>query len=310
MSIVFNISFRKVILYLLYYSQNRIFFCKAVLKKCDAKDGVIDGILTDPTQCNIDPAVDLPRCINKVNNQNCFTSTQIQALEKIYQGVNVNGKLYYPGIMPGAENEPNSWPQWILGSPNQAPGTGAHSSSPNLSAFSAETFLEYFTFSNPTFDFHHFNFHNPQHIAAQLATGKIFDALNPDISAFKSRGGKLILIHGWNDPVISPLATIHYYNEVVKKMGGIKQTKNYIRLFMSPGMLHCGDGPGVTPFDNLTPLENWVEKGIAPDSIIATNIAKNMTRPLCPYPQKAVLNAGQDPTKKSVTDKAENFHCK
>jgi feruloyl esterase len=157
--------------------------------------------------------------------------------------------------------------------------------------------------------------------AADEKTAQILNATEANLVAFKNRGGKLILYHGWNDPAISALNTINYYDEVVGKMGGA-ETEAFVRLYMVPGMQHCFGGPGPDSFgqggpaakdaqQNVEPaLEQWVEKGIAPNVIVAakdeggdpSNGAK-MTRPLCPYPQIAKYKGKGD------TNDAGNFAC-
>jgi feruloyl esterase len=117
------------------------------------------------------------------------------------------------------------------------------------------------------------------------------DAVNPDLSKFKSSGGKLLITHGWSDTGITPETSIWYYESVLKKMG--KSQSDWMRLFMAPGMGHCGGGPGVNTFDSIRTLEKWVEQGIAPNTMLGTG-AKGMTRPLCPYPQFAEYKGSGD----------------
>jgi feruloyl esterase len=158
--------------------------------------------------------------------------------------------------------------------------------------------------------------------AATEKTAAALDATNPDLSAFRAHGGKLILYHGWNDPAIPALNTVDYYQNVIAKMGRA-DTDSFARLYMIPGMQHCGGGPGPDSFgafvgslpddpqrNILVSLENWVEKGTAPATIIATKTgegnppgAATMTRPLCPYPQSAKYKGSGDPAS------AENFEC-
>jgi feruloyl esterase len=138
----------------------------------------------------------------------------------------------------------------------------------------------------------------------------LFNAVNPDLGPFKARGGKLIHYHGWSDPDITPLNSINYYESVVKAQGdeahGLSRTREFYRMFMVPGMWHCAGGPGATSFDMIEPLNNWVEKGIAPDQVLATRMANGAlqrTRPLCPYPQEAQWKGI------GSTDDAANFVC-
>ena len=131
------------------------------------------------------------------------------------------------------------------------------------------------------------------------------DSGNPDLSAFKGRGGKLLTYHGWNDPAISALSSINYYSSVLAKMGSDQE--NWYRLFLKPGMGHCRGGPGPDQFTALAALERWRETGTAPEHILATHVANNrveMTRPLCPYPQVAHYKGA------GSTNDAANFTCK
>jgi feruloyl esterase len=176
----------------------------------------------------------------------------------------------------------------------------------------ADNVLRYMVFENPKWDFRTFDF-DKDVAFAQAKLGKILDAFDPDLTRFRQRGGKLLLYHGWNDPSISPLNTINYYESVVSFLRGAqnaqqaeKNAREFIRLFMVPGMLHCSGGPGPNTFDMLSALEDWVEHGRAPESVIAsrsTRGVKDRTRPLCVYPKVAVY------TGTGSTDDAANFVC-
>ncbi len=135
--------------------------------------------------------------------------------------------------------------------------------------------------------------------------GSALNAINPDLSAFRDRGGKLIMYHGFSDGFITPYNSIRYYNDVVATMG--EQTQQFARLFMVPGMGHCAGGPGATTFDPLSALERWVEQGIAPERIIGSHVNADMTvaftRPFCPYPQEARYSGS------GSIDDAANFVC-
>ena len=130
-------------------------------------------------------------------------------------------------------------------------------------------------------------------------------AISPDLSAFKARGGKLLMYHGWNDTAISAGNSINYYSSVLAKMG--QKQDNFVRLFMAPGMQHCGNGPGPNQVNYMGALERWREGSTAPDQLIASHVANNrvdMTRPLCPYPQVATYKGT------GSTNDAANFVCK
>ena len=153
--------------------------------------------------------------------------------------------------------------------------------------------------------------------------GEIYNATNPDLSQFQARGGKLILYHGWADPAISPFGTLAYYQAVEDTMGGLDKTQEFARLFMVPGMFHCSGGNAPSSFDMLGPIQEWVENGVAPDQIIATQYAESgnsggfanptaggasqgeviRTRPLCPFPQEQTYDGSGD-----IND-AASFKC-
>jgi feruloyl esterase len=133
---------------------------------------------------------------------------------------------------------------------------------------------------------------------ADNKVGPILDHINPDLTALKRRGGKLLQYHGWNDPAVSPLNSVSYFESVQKKMG---DTGAFYRLFMVPGMEHCVGGPGPNQFDKMSAIVDWVEKGNPPDRIVA--IRPGRTRPLCPYPKVAKYSGS------GSTDDAQNFVC-
>jgi feruloyl esterase len=139
--------------------------------------------------------------------------------------------------------------------------------------------------------------------------GPALDAVDPDLRRLEKKGSKLIVYHGWSDPDISPLNSIDYFESVVSFMqrrnehreDAAARANDFFRLFMVPGMQHCSGGPGPNTFDMLTALENWVEKGEAPERVIAARPGR--TRPLCVYPKVAVHTGGS-------TDEAANFECR
>ncbi len=282
----------------------------AVLAACDAQDGVTDGLLNDPRECHFDP--DTLLCKGD-DSDNCLTAPQVAALKKIYAGPrNSKGEQIFPGYVPGGEAGPQGWTSWITG---QAPEKSLQF------AFSTHFFAN-MVFDNSSWDYRTFNFDTD----VKLADDKEAEALNatdPNLRPFKGRGGKLIIYHGWNDAAIPPVNTINYYNSVEATMGS-HDTEAFLRLFMVPGMQHCAGGPGPNSFGQLgnpTPadpehnifsaLEQWVEKGIAPERITATKYVNDsnpaggikMTRPLCPYPQISKYKGTGD------TNDAANFVC-
>lgn len=263
---------------------------KAVAAACDNDDGMKDGLLNDPRGCRFDPKTLLCR---QGDSTDCLTEPQAEALKKIYLGpVDSRGNSIYPGFEPGGEEGPGGWVTWIgLGPGKDLQTQFATGFFTNM--IKAETPIDLKTISIEA--------------AVGLAAaqqGRTFNADSPDLRAFAARGGKLIMYHGWSDAALPPLGAINYY-EAVKAGLGKTRSDSFLRLFMVPGMQHCGGGPGPNSFgqagehsdprhDVQEALEQWVEKGAAPDQIIATKYNGNdhtqgvqMTRPLCPFPQVA-----------------------
>lgn len=282
----------------------------AALAACDANDGVKDGVIENPAQCRFDPA---PLLCKEENTEGCLTAPQVAALKKIYAGPrNSKGEQIMPGYSPGGEAEPGGWGLWITG---QAPKKGL------LYTFGTQ-FFSNMVFENASWDFKTFNLDRDMKIADDKLAADL-NATDADLRRFKARGGKLILYHGWSDAAIPPQSTINYYESVLKRMGQ-KDTARFLRLYMVPGMQHCGGGSGPNVFgqgavptkdaqyDIAAALERWVEEGVAPREIIATKYKTGQnpesgvlrTRPLCPYPQTANYKGS------SSSDDAANFVCK
>jgi feruloyl esterase len=280
----------------------------ATLAACDAADGVKDGVINDPPRCHFDPSVLL--CKGD-DSRACLTAPQVASLKKLYAGAeDSHGNQIFPGMMPGAEGGQGGWSLWLFGA---GPGE-------SLSSGFVENYFRYMVFEDPAWNVLTANIDTAEQTADEK-TAKALNAVNPDLRGFESRGGKLILYHGWNDAAISPLNTIGYYKSVTAAMGAEK-TKSFVRLYMVPGMQHCFGGPGATSFGQLgtttakgpehgifDALEQWVEKGSEPDEIIATKYdgtpaeRVQMTRPLCPYPQIAKYNGSGD------TNDYKSFAC-
>ncbi len=283
----------------------------AVMAACDAEDGVKDGILNDPRQCHFNPET----LLCKGNDaSDCLTAAQIAAVNKIYGGMtNSEGQKLFPGFMRGSEAGFGGWALWITGrAPEQS-----------IDFAFGNQFFKDFIFDNPSWDFRTLNYDADMKLTDRKMA-HILNATNPDLAKFDSRGGKLILYHGWSDAAIPPLNTVNYYESVAARMGEQK-TKSFVRLYMVPGMQHCGGGTGVDSFGagpalNIDPehsmfssMEQWVEHGVAPKAIIAKKGANpfqpasgargKMTRPLCPYPQVAKYKGSGD------TNDAANFVC-
>ncbi|MGD0912427.1 MAG: tannase/feruloyl esterase family alpha/beta hydrolase [Terracidiphilus sp.] len=286
----------------------------AVLAQCDALDGVSDGILNDPRQCEFDPAS--IECKNGEDTGQCLTGPQVTSLKAIYGGVkDEHGRTLFPGYLPGAEEGQNGWGTWITG---PAPGRSL------MAAFGSGYYSD-MVYQKSDWDMKSFSLETGLPLAAEK-TAHALNSTDPNLKPFYSHGGKLIIYHGWNDPAIPALSTVNYYQSVIDKLGQGK-SQSFVRLYMVPGMQHCAGGPGPDEFGQSpssnpdphynarTALELWVEKGTAPSSIIATKTAAAppgagnsqaapaITRPLCPFPQVAQYKGSGD------TNSAENFGC-
>ncbi|HXE63023.1 MAG TPA: tannase/feruloyl esterase family alpha/beta hydrolase [Bryobacteraceae bacterium] len=255
---------------------------RAVIARCDAMDGVKDGLIDDPRRCHFDPATLLCK---SVDGPECLTARQAAAVRKVYDGA-INPRTHeriFPGWVPGTEAgwrgyfvghaEParvDFWRLWLFGDLKWAPAT---------------------------FDFDR----DVQWADEELAETS---ALNADLRPFRANQGKLILYQGWADPVVPPEDTIQYFDAVQRAVGG--RSSDFARLFMVPGMGHCQGGPGPSVFDPLAALDAWVTKDAAPDRIVAAHRVAgkiDRTRPLCPYPQVARRQGNGD------IDDAASFAC-
>ena len=280
---------------------------RAVVQACDAQDGVSDGILNDPRKCDFKPAT--LQC-NGADSATCLTASQVTAVKKLYEGAHDSqGHQIFPGFLPGAEEGRGGWGLWITG---PKPGESL------LFAFGKGYFAD-MLYEKPDWDFRSAKM--DQVVAdADKKSATIFNATDANLKPLTSRGGKLIMYHGWNDAGISALNSVNYYSEVVKTLGA-QQASRSIRLYMEPGVQHCAGGVGPDNFGQFgapapddahrnvaLALEQWVEKGSAPADIVAGKYedeskAPKMTRPLCPYPQVAKYKGSGD------TNDASNFSC-
>jgi feruloyl esterase len=259
---------------------------KAALDACDKLDGVQDGIIDDPRRCHFDPQV--LECTGP-DAPTCLTTAQVEAARKIYAGPKNprTGKQVFPGLEPGSEL-----------------GWNAEAGGPQPMSIPL-TYFKYVLFKNPDWQWQTLNFDQDVALADRL-DGDILNAINPNLKAFKAHGGKLLMYHGWNDNLITPIESVNYYDSVVKTMGGAAKTQDFARLFMIPGMGHCQGGPGPDVFDKVGILEQWVEQSAAPDKISASHLTHgvvDMTRPLCPYPEVARWKGSDS------TNDAANFAC-
>jgi feruloyl esterase len=258
---------------------------RAVIDACDALDGVTDGLLENPLGCTFDPAN--LQC-KGADTSACLTKPQVDTARLMYSSpVNPASKRAISGLAAGSEL---GWTD--LGWTASARATG-------LDQF------RYIVFGDPSWTVQRFDF-EADVVRAESRDRNTINALDPNLRPFIRGGGRLIQYHGWSDPQISPLNSTQYYTRVIDALGGADQVRGAYRLFMAPGMGHCGGGEGPNTFDMLGALERWVEEGAAPDAVMAsrvTNGAVIRTRPLCPYPQVAVYKGT------GSTDEAASFAC-
>ncbi len=265
----------------------------AVLKACDALDGVTDGVIADPLHCKFDPGQ--IECTRGRNDSTCLTAAQVETARRLYAPL-TNTRTHailFPRLLPGSESA------WDAG--------GADPGSPAVLSRFPSIFAD-LVFQDPHWDYRTVTI--DQLVArADHSNIALTNAVDPNLRPFFAHGGKLIQYHGWADPDISPLSSVDYYLSVARTMGGTSRIAEDYRLFMVPGMNHCRGGDGTDQFaaPMLTALEQWVEHGRAPDRIIASRIRDgrvDRTRPLCPYPEVAVYKGSGN------TNVAANFACR
>jgi hypothetical protein len=279
----------------------------AVLKSCDAQDGLADGLITDPRTCNFKP--ESLKCAGP-DGPDCLTGAELETVNAIHGDLKGPSGRMLVRFPLGHEDGASGWQAWVTGASapeRRADGTLTLTGRMPAGYSFQDGYLKYLAFdgADGTFDWRTFNFDRDGSKLQPFMDE--FSPTNPDLSKLRARGGKLILYHGWADPALSALGTIAYYDDVVKKAGDRGQSDRFVELFMVPGMHHCqGTGPGPNTFDMLTALDAWVEHGIAPSRVIASHVSNRIvdrSRPLCPYPQVAkYLGRGS-------VDQAENFQC-
>jgi hypothetical protein len=305
---------------------------KAVLAQCVGQDGGVktDVFLNDPRDCHFDPAA--VQCVAGQDPTTCLSSAQVRAARKIYRGPHdpATGELIFPGYEPGSESNPSNWPAWITGASRDA--DLSNSTGQALQLFFGNGFFGYFVFDDPNWDFRTLNFTSDVALTDENL-GPILNATDPDLRPLNKHGAKVIHYVGWADSAIAPANSVNYYDSVRAELAGVdagrqkgdrwEEIWEFYRLFMVPGMAHCGGGDGPNAFGNgtsngpvidadhdlLKALEGWVEQGVAPEKIIATHYVNNtpasgvqFQRPLCPFPQVARYTVG-DPTN------ADSFKC-
>jgi feruloyl esterase len=272
----------------------------AVIDQCDATDGTVDGFISLPRNCTVDVAA-LPGCENGDSGV-CFTAAERAVLQKWYAGPSDSaGQALYPGMPAGSERY---WAVWFLDRSDRVAGGNALGGDYARYLGFEEGAPDDYTALDFDFD------HDPARLEV---TGRQLNAMDPDLSAFRDAGGKFLMWHGWQDPLVLPDQSVSYYENVLDELGGPAEVDGFFRLFMIPGQGHCWELPSAAPdqFDPITTLENWVEKGQAPNQLIATapepETARVPATAICPYPALPVyLTGDQDSPAESC---AESSSC-
>jgi feruloyl esterase len=291
---------------------NLTLLTKSAVAACGAKANGLksDPFISDPLTCDLDPA---SLTCKGAAADDCLTPEQVETAKAIYLGpADENGKALYYGELPGSEAGPFNW--GFLEAPGNAPGE------PGFDGLFKWVF-------GPKWDWRSFDAQRDM-VKVDSALGEALNgAVTGSVAKFHDRGGKLILFQGWADPIVPIGQTVKYYKDLMSKFGGEAKSQEFARLFMVPGMGHCGFGTGPNHFDSsafggaqppsldpehdmFSALSHWVEDGVAPTQVIATafvggDISKGvaMQRPLCPYPQRAWYKGEGD------TNAAASFVC-
>jgi Tannase and feruloyl esterase len=250
----------------------------ALMQRCDSKDGLADGIISDPMACTFDPDVLACGSDNSESSdpESCLSPQKIGAIKRAFAGpVTSKGVQVYPGFPYDSGIAETSFIRGIL-----APGVGIFG--PYPTAMTVDVDKEALTAAQP-----------------------LVDSMSTNLTTFSAHGGKIIFYHGVSDPWFSPLDTLNYYKSLAEINGGADAVSQWSKIYLVPGMGHCGGGPSLDQFDLLSAVVDWVEKGTAPQSVTATGKAfPGRSRPLCAYPKHAQYKGQGDP------QDAASFSCK
>ncbi len=261
--------------------EDRTLLANAVLAQCDAIDGLKDGIMNDPRDCDFDPG------------SLSLSPEKLAAIRAVYEGPqNAKGSVFH-GWPYGGEDENGGWGWWLAG-----PGQETEDAPPSAAFGFGVDLMRYMVQHDPNWSYEGFSFDGYRERVAVVESA--LSAKNPNLDEFREAGGKLLLYHGWSDSALSALATIDYVDAVYTRD---PTSREDVRLFLMPGVLHCAGGPGPWMVDYLDVIERWDSSDDAPDELIAAFMDESGARPLCAYPSKAYYVGGDDRT-------PSNFECR
>ena len=283
----------------------------AVMKQCDQLDGIKDGILNNPLTCDFDPSV---LACKDGQTESCLSSAQLEAARRIYEGLRIDGETVVPGYAPGAKIGVNGWTRWLTGGLSAAAeGTFQRGIepdaefpdpiTPNAHFAFGNSVMKYLVFHDPDWGYSTYDFATFRSDVAPVSS--TLDATDPNLDAFRKRGGKLLMFNGWRDMALTPLGTIAYYDQVVDRDASAVDD---VRLIMVPGMDHCFGGPGPSFVNWVDEIDRWIETGSAPNQVTAYWIDEGIqpagSRLACAYPDVLEYSGTGD------TRDASNFRCK
>lgn len=244
---------------------------KAVLAQCDATDGLSDGIMTNPNACNFNPRTIACKGGNK---DGCLSSAELAVVDAVIKGPTRQGKAYHVGFPWGGEGFDGGWGSWLIGGKDMiAPGM------PSLAYGFGVGLMRYFVHQDANWDYRKLDLPNLARDSSLMQA--TLSPNNPDLSAFRAKGGKLLMYHGWSDSALSANMTLGYVDKVYAHDAS---ARNDVRLFMLPGVLHCLGGPGPDRIDYIDALDKWASGGAAPDELTASFATGGGARKVCAYP--------------------------
>jgi feruloyl esterase len=289
--------------------EDQMLIANSYLEKCDDEDGIVDGILTNPNQCNF--KIESLLCEGE-GDQDCLSEQQVQAMQVIYQGPRDHLGVLDSGFPLGGEQSEEGMKTWMTGGLNLRnpepdneqlnPGGYEIPVIPNSLFGFGNGVMQNMIFNDPDWDYSTYSYDNYREDSSSIA--KILNATNPDLSSFRDRGGKLLMYHGWSDRALSANATIKYFDDV---MSHDPSARNDVRLYLMPGVDHCFGGKGPTFVNFLTTIDSWITSGDAPEALEASwmrwDFVPYESRLICPHPKQLVYD-GQGPTRE-----AASFSC-